>query len=79
MQKETSICEKLPATMTAQQYNCWNLHLKKKQKVIVTIIDDEDVFDDLPVGILSRYASPDKRLLEEGAFERAMAEKHDNG
>ena len=52
---------------------------KKKQKVIVTIIDDEDVFDDLPVGILSRYASPDKRLLEEGAFERAMAEKHDNG
>ena len=29
---------------------------KKKQKVIVTFIDDEDVFDDLPAGILSQYA-----------------------
>ena len=52
---------------------------KTKQKVIVTFIDDEDDFDDLPVGILSQYASPEKRLLEEGAFERAMVEKHGNG
>lgn len=52
---------------------------KKKQKVIVTFLDDEIIHDDLPVGILSKYAVPEKRILEEGAFERAMAEKHGNG
>ena len=52
---------------------------KTKQNVIVTFIDDEDIFDDLPVGILSQYQDPEKRLLEEGAFERAMVEKHGNG
>lgn len=52
---------------------------KTKQKVIVTFIDDEDVSDDLPVGILSKYADPAKKLLEEGAFERAMVKKHGNG
>lgn len=52
---------------------------RSKQKVIVTFIDDEDVLEDLPVGILSRYADPEKRLLEEGAFERAMVGKHGNG
>ena len=52
---------------------------KTKQNVIVTFIDDEDVFDDLPVGILSKYQDPKKRILEEGAFERAMVEKHGNG
>lgn len=41
--------------------------------------DDEDVLGDLPVGMLSRYVDPEKRLLEEGAFERAMVEKHGNG
>ena len=51
---------------------------KTKQKVIVTFIDDEDVMDDLPIGILSKYANPEKRLLEEVAFERAMVEKHGN-
>ncbi|MBD5459496.1 MAG: hypothetical protein HDR26_00910 [Lachnospiraceae bacterium] len=52
---------------------------KTKQRVIVTFIDDEDVSDDLPVGILSKYADPAKKLLEEGAFERAMVKKHGNG
>lgn len=52
---------------------------KTKQKVIVTFIDDDSVFDDLPVGILSKYADPAKRDMEKGAFERAMAEKHGNG
>ena len=52
---------------------------KAKQNVIVTFIDDEDVLDDLPVGILSQYQDPEKRILEEGAFERAMVEKHGNG
>ncbi len=52
---------------------------KTKQKVIVTFIDDEDVLGDLPVGILSKYADSEKRKLEEGAFERAMVEKHGNG
>ena len=52
---------------------------KTKQKVIVTFIDDEEVFDDLPIGMLSQYASPEKRENEEGAFERAMVEKHGNG
>lgn len=52
---------------------------KTKQKVIVTFIDDEDILDDLPIGILSNYADPEKRFLEEGAFERAMVEKHGNG
>ena len=47
--------------------------------MIVTFIDDEDVLDDLPVGILSQYQDPEKRILEEGAFERAMVEKHGNG
>lgn len=51
----------------------------KKQKVIVTFIDEKDVFDDLPVGILSKYANPKKRILEERAFERAMVEKYGNG
>lgn len=52
---------------------------KTKQKVIVTFMDDADVLEDLPVGILSEYADPKKRLLEEGAFEHAMVEKHGNG
>lgn len=52
---------------------------RTKQKVIVTFIDDEDVWEDIPVGMLSKYADPKKRLLEEGAFERAMVEKHGNG
>ena len=52
---------------------------KTNQKVIVTFIDDEEIFDDLPIGILSKYADPEKRFLEEGAFERAMVEKHGNG
>lgn len=52
---------------------------KTKQKVIVTFIDDDSVFDDLPVGILSKYADPAKRDMEKGAFERAMMEKHGNG
>ncbi len=52
---------------------------KINQKVIVTFTDDEEIFDDLPIGILSKYGDPEKRLLEEGAFERAMAEKHGNG
>lgn len=37
---------------------------KTKQKVIVTFIDDDSVFDDLPVGILSKYADPAKRDME---------------
>ncbi len=53
--------------------------LKSKQNVIVTFMDDEYTPDDLPIGILSKYASPEKRFLEEGAFERAMVEKHGNG
>lgn len=52
---------------------------KTKQKVIVIFTDDDDVLDDLPVGILSKYADSDKRFFEEGAFERAMVEKHGNG
>lgn len=52
---------------------------KTKQKVIVTFIDDDSVYDDLPVGILSKYADPVKRDMERGAFERAMVEKHGNG
>ncbi len=35
---------------------------KTKQKVIVTFIDNEDVLDDLPIGILSKYADPEKNL-----------------
>jgi hypothetical protein len=50
-----------------------------KQDVIVTFIEDDSAFDDLPVGILSKYADPARRGLEEGAFERAMVEKHGNG
>lgn len=52
---------------------------KTKQKVIVTFIDDENEVDELPIGILSKYADSSKRELEEGAFERAMVEKHGNG
>lgn len=52
---------------------------KTKQNVIVTFIDEDSVLDDLPVGILSKYADPIKRELEKGAFERAMVEKHGNG
>lgn len=52
---------------------------KTKQKVIVTFIDDDSVYDDLAVEILSKYADPVKRDMEKGAFERAMVEKHGNG
>lgn len=52
---------------------------KTKQKVVVTFLDEDGTFDELPVGILSKYADNNKRLLEEGAFERAMVEKHGNG
>jgi hypothetical protein len=45
-----------------------------KHKEIVTFTE-EDEFNDLPIGILSDYADPQKRILEEGAFERAMVEK----
>lgn len=51
---------------------------KTKQKVIVTFIDDDSVFDDLPVGILSKYADPAKRDMEKEAFERAMVGKYGN-
>lgn len=40
---------------------------------------EENAVAELPVGLLSEYADPEKRLLEEGAFERAMVEKHGNG
>ena len=52
---------------------------EKKQKVIVTFTEDENTFEDLPIGILSRYADPKKRLIEKGAFGRAIMEKHGNG
>ena len=45
----------------------------------MTFTEDENTFEDLPIGILSRYADPEKRLIEKGAFERAMMEKHGNG
>lgn len=48
---------------------------KTKQKVVVTFLTENGDYDDLPVGILSKYADNRKRRLEEGAFERAMAEK----
>lgn len=51
---------------------------KTKQKVIVTFIDDDSVFGDLPVGILSKYADPAKRDMEKEAFERATVEKYGN-
>lgn len=52
---------------------------KMKQKVIVTFMEDDSAFEDLPVGILSKYAEPAKQEVEEGAFQRAMVEKHGNG
>lgn len=52
---------------------------EKKQKVIVTFTEDENTFENLPIGILSVYADHKKRLSEKGAFERAMMEKHGNG
>ncbi len=52
---------------------------KIKQRVIVTFIEEDDVFDELPVGILSKYANPKKRHLEEGALERVMVEKNGSG
>lgn len=53
---------------------------KTKQNVIVMFADnEEDTFDELPVGILAAYADTEKRKLEEGAFERAMVEKHGIG
>lgn len=48
---------------------------RKKQKVIVTFIEEENTLEDLPVGVLAKYADPEKRLLEKGAFECAMVEK----
>jgi len=52
---------------------------KSKQKVIVTFIEEDDILDELPIGILSKYANPEKKYLEEGAFQNAMVEKHGNG
>ena len=40
------------------------------------LVRDDENINDLPVGILSKYQDAEKRLLEEGAFERAMVEKH---
>lgn len=51
---------------------------KTKQKVMVTLIDDEEIFDDLPVGVLLQYISPEKRFSEKGVFGRAMVKKHGN-
>lgn len=52
---------------------------KKRQKVIVTFTEDENIYVDLPIGILSGYADHKKRLSEKGAFECAMIEKYGNG
>lgn len=52
---------------------------KSKQKVIVTFIEEDGASDELPISILSEYSDSRKRALEEGAFERAMVEKHGNG
>ena len=37
---------------------------------------DNDIIDKA-FGMLNQYADPAKRELEEGAFERAMAKKHE--
>lgn len=37
---------------------------------------DNDIIDKA-FGMLNQYVDPAKRELEEGAFERAMAEKHE--
>ena len=37
---------------------------------------DNDIIDKA-FGMLNQYADPAKRELEEGAFERAMVEKHE--
>lgn len=50
-----------------------------KIKGCCNFLDEDRTFDELSVGILSKYADNNKRLLEEGAFERAMVEKHGNG
>ena len=56
------------------------VNVKKYQKVIITILDD---FIDLEQeekrsakGILSAYANPALEAQEEGAWERAAAEKY---
>jgi hypothetical protein len=41
-----------------------------------TFITKDDLFNDLPIGILSVYADPQKLELEESAFEKAIVEKH---
>ncbi len=37
---------------------------------------DNDIID-MAFGMLNQYADPAKRELEEGAFERVMAKKHE--
>lgn len=48
-------------------------------KVELEAVEEGHAMTELPVGLLSKYADSEKRLLEEGAFERAMVEKHGNG
>ena len=56
------------------------MNVKKYQKVIVTILDDFidlDSKDETSAkGILSAYANPMLEAQEEGAWERAAAEKY---
>lgn len=42
----------------------------------VPLIDIDSKWEDLPVGILSKYADPEKRELEDGAFECAVMDKY---
>lgn len=49
--------------------------------IIVSFREKEEEIDDDMVdkafGMISQYADSSKRMLEEGAFERAMVEKHE--
>ena len=65
------------------------LNAKKYQRAIITLLDDfaeikretKEVLGGKTTsafGIASKYANPDLIPQEEGAFARAMVEKHEN-
>ena len=57
--------------------------IKQNQKVIITVMDEfiepeKKINAESLRGALSKYANPALRELEEGAWERAAAEKYVN-
>ena len=58
------------------------IKVRKNQRIIITILD-EDIYPEKSfvgksaAGVLAKYANPDLIPLEDGAWERAVSDDHE--